>query len=300
MKIKMDSIYAKYNFNLPQTANKNLTILKDKNNIMRAVNANPVIILQGDTGCGKSTQFPQMILDDAHSKLKYCNIVVTQPRRIAAINVAKQVASERECDLGSLVGYQIGLDACANDDTRLLYCTTGVLLQKLIRARSLNTYTHIVLDEVHERTEEMDFLMIVVRKLLWSNSRNVKIILMSATIEADLFSKYFMIPRANNELLAPIIKVNPVLNPIYKVSEFYIDNLLDKMKPPIVNLLDPVIENEMYLCALKLCYACDTLDKEDQINKFTKERGSILIFLPGVPEIDKMQDILLTDTGEHG
>lgn len=77
---------------------------------------------------------------------------------------------------------QVGLHANMSEDTRLLYCTTGVLLQKLIKEKSLRNYTHIILDEVHERDQDMDFLLIVIRRLMMTNSRNVKVILMSATI----------------------------------------------------------------------------------------------------------------------
>lgn len=74
------------------------------------------------------------------------------------------------------------MHAKISEDTRLLYCTTGVLMQKLIKEKSLKQFTHIILDEVHERDQEMDFLLIVIRKLLTTNSRGVKVILMSATI----------------------------------------------------------------------------------------------------------------------
>ena len=82
--------------------------------------------------------------------------------------------------------FQVGLHANISEDTRLVYCTTGVLLHKLIREKSLNAFTHIILDEVHERDQEMDFLLIVVRRFLATNSKHCKIILMSATINSQL------------------------------------------------------------------------------------------------------------------
>ena len=90
-------------------------------------------MISGHTGCGKTTQVPQFILDNAANRRKRVNIVVTQPRRIAAQSVAKRVAQERRWELGRLVGYKVGMDRenCSKD-TRLLYCTTGVLKKMII------------------------------------------------------------------------------------------------------------------------------------------------------------------------
>lgn len=175
-------IYKNYDFK--HKSKVELPIFSSKERILNLIEDNSVIILQGETGCGKTTQVPQFILDNARERNEFCNIVVTQPRRIAAISIANRVCNERQWDVGKLVGYQVALKPCTSPDTRLLYCTTGVLLQKLIKTKNLGQYTHIILDEVHERDNEMDFLMIVIKKLLSQAIGNVKLILMSATIEA--------------------------------------------------------------------------------------------------------------------
>lgn len=133
-------------------------------------------MISGVTGCGKSTQVPQYILDDCLSRNEYCNIIVTQPRRIAAISVSKQVNLERGSTNGQLVGYQVGLNQNYDSNTtKILFCTTGILLQKIIKAKNLQEYTHIILDEVHERSIEMDFLLLIIKKLIRTNSQSVRV-----------------------------------------------------------------------------------------------------------------------------
>lgn len=93
-----------------------------------------VLVISGETGCGKTTQLPQYILEEEISSLRgaHCNIVCTQPRRISAISVAARISSERGESLGETIGYQIRLEALRSAQTRLLFCTTGVLLRKLV------------------------------------------------------------------------------------------------------------------------------------------------------------------------
>lgn len=107
-------------------------------------------IYAGATGSGKTTQVPQYILDEYAKDHRYCNIIVTQPRRIAAVSISKRVCQERGWTQGSLVGYQIGRDKCISEDTRLSYVTTDVLLNKLIQEKNMNQFTHVILDEVRK------------------------------------------------------------------------------------------------------------------------------------------------------
>lgn len=167
---------------------------------------------------------PQFILDEAFSRRERCNVIVTQPRRIAARSIAARVCSEQKWELGTVVGYQVGLKTVSSDDTRILFCTTGVLLEKLIRSKRMSEYTHIILDEVHERDQDMDFLFIVVRRLLATNSQHVKIILMSATIDADRFADHFRIPRGDGPpVRAPIVHVEA--KRLFDVSVYYLCQL---------------------------------------------------------------------------
>lgn len=143
--------------------------------IVSMIETNQVTVIQGATGCGKTTQVPQFILDSCVESGAHCNIIVTQPRRIAAISITKRVSEERNWPVGTLVGYQVGLNNKTSSDTRLTFCTTGVLLQKLISKKNMNDYTHVILDEVHERDQDTDFALLIVRKLLRTNSRGVKV-----------------------------------------------------------------------------------------------------------------------------
>uniref|UniRef100_A0A3B4WYD6 Putative ATP-dependent RNA helicase DHX57 n=1 Tax=Seriola lalandi dorsalis TaxID=1841481 RepID=A0A3B4WYD6_SERLL len=171
---------------------KNLPAWQEKENILDLLDQCQVLVVSGMTGCGKTTQIPQFILDASLGgpAQQVANIICTQPRRISAISVAQRVAQERAECLGNSVGYQIRLECVRTSATRLLYCTTGVLLRRLESEADLKGVTHVIVDEVHERTEESDFLLLVLKDLILQRP-DLKIILMSATLNANLFSEYF-------------------------------------------------------------------------------------------------------------
>lgn len=233
---------------------------------------------------------PQYILDEAFKRREFCNIVVTQPRRIAAISIANRVCQERKWQPGTVCSYQIGLHRQSNlEDTRLLYCTTGVLLNNLIRFKTLTHYTHIILDEVHERDQDMDFLLILVRRLLALNSRHVKVILMSATIDTSEFSKYF----ATSLSFPPVVIVSHGRK--YPLVKFYRDQLKNIHWKDEPQQSTPGIGPEGYGDAIKLILVIDNMERKavgqsQQSYEEAKRTGSVLIFLPGINEIDTMMD----------
>ncbi|KAG0238761.1 hypothetical protein BGW42_002627 [Actinomortierella wolfii] len=163
-----------------------------KEQLVKAVRDNRVVIVCGETGCGKTTQVPQFILDDwiQSSIGEYANIICTQPRRIAAIGVAERVAVERNTSIGDQVGYSIRGETKSSRKTKLMFCTTGVLLRRLHSDPMLQGVTHVMVDEVHERSVDSDFLLIILRDLL-KKRNDLKLILMSATINSEFFSGYF-------------------------------------------------------------------------------------------------------------
>ena len=159
--------------------------------ILESIEKEQVVVISGDTGCGKSTQVPKYIYLDARSKNKKVKIVCTQPRRMAALNLAKRVAFELNERLGGIVGYQISLDSKKNEHTAILYVTNGIFLQSLIHDKMIfEEVTHVILDEIHERDIDSDFTMIAMKHLLNENP-HIKLILMSATINVQLFVNYF-------------------------------------------------------------------------------------------------------------
>ena len=171
---------------------KQLPAYKAQDEVVSAVRSSSVVVISGATGCGKTTQVPQLVLDDAirSGKGAKTRIICTQPRRLAAIGVADRVAKERDGKLGQEIGYHIRLETKFSQDTRLLFCTTGILLRYLQGDPELSSVSHVMVDEVHERSVQSDFLLIILRKLLETRP-DLKIVLMSATLNAELFSSYF-------------------------------------------------------------------------------------------------------------
>uniref|UniRef100_A0A452RRV9 ATP-dependent RNA helicase TDRD9 n=1 Tax=Ursus americanus TaxID=9643 RepID=A0A452RRV9_URSAM len=265
---------------MPETNYKypDLPINRCKEEVISLIESNSVVIIHGATGSGKSTQLPQYILDHYIQRSAYCNIVVTQPRKIGASSIARWISKERAWMLGGLVGYQVGLEKIATEDTKLIYMTTGVLLQKIVSAKSLMEFTHIFIDEVHERTEEMDFLLLVVRKLLRTNSRFVKVILMSATINCKEFADYFAVPVHNKMNPAYVFEVE---GKPHSIEEYYLDDLghIHHGRLPPRVLEEPVITKDIYEVAT--LYVA-----------FVLERSSVLVFLPGLGEINYMHELL--------
>nr|XP_041631265.1 probable ATP-dependent RNA helicase spindle-E [Drosophila kikkawai] len=258
--------YKKYRFNLNR--DKTLSIYAKRDEILAAIKGNPVVILKGETGCGKTTQVPQYILDEGFMTGQYCNIVVAQPRRIAAISIANRVCEERHWQLGTVCGYQVGLHRETGDDTRLLYCTTGVLLNMLIHNKTLTHYTHIVLDEVHERDQDMDFLLIVVRRLLATNSCH----------ELDATSDQH---QSWTETLD---------------EKFYRDQLTSiKWKDDVEGQNEPRILEDGYKAALKIILIINNMERQAERHSGVSyheamRQGAVLIFLPGIYEIECMAD----------
>jgi ATP-dependent RNA helicase DHX36 len=192
-----------------------LPISAHRAEILAAVATHQVILIAGETGCGKTTQVPQYLLEDAWAAGRGARVICTQPRRISAVSVAERVAAERGEAPGDAVGYTIRLESRGGPGSSLLFCTNGVLLRMLTGDDpNLDKVTHLVIDEIHERDRFADFLLILVRDLLPARPA-LRVVLMSATLHVELFSGYFA--------ACPVVRVPGFTHP---VTDFYLEDVL--------------------------------------------------------------------------
>ncbi|XP_050521951.1 ATP-dependent RNA helicase A-like [Daktulosphaira vitifoliae] len=286
-----------------------LPIFHKKNEIISAIGKNTVVLIKGSTGCGKTTQVCQFILDEfiINNKGAYCNIICSQPRKLSAISVAKRIAYERKESIGDSVGYSIRFDSVLpRSHGSILVCTDGILMSRL--ENGLHGISHIIVDEVHERHANTDFLMIILKDIA-EKYHDIRIILMSATIDTELFSKYF-----NN---CPVIEV---IGTCYPVKELFLEDIIQQTGycPTINKKQRKFIKNQNNLnCNLNVSddYTNDVkeqvamISEDDQhieiikhLLKFIEtndqiqdKSGAILIFLPGWDWIISLKECLLQD-----
>ncbi|OAA66639.1 ATP dependent RNA helicase [Niveomyces insectorum RCEF 264] len=291
--------------------------------VLDAVDSEQVVIVCGETGCGKSTQVPSFLLEHQLSQGKPCKIYCTEPRRISAISLARRVSEElgeARNDIGtsrSLVGFSIRLEANVSKETRLVYATTGIVMRMLEGSNDLREITHLVLDEVHERSIDSDFLLIVLKKLLLRR-KDLKVVLMSATVDAERFSKYLG--------GAPVLNVPGRTFPV-KVQ--YLEDAVEltgyshdqRAQEKVVDLDDDLIVEEVesssksdLIKSLKgySNRTRNTLAQMDEYQipfdlilqligvvandpRYSVYSQAILVFLPGIAEIRTLNDMLLGD-----
>ncbi|KAF5004351.1 hypothetical protein FDECE_9155 [Fusarium decemcellulare] len=290
--------------------------------VLNTVDENQVVIVCGETGCGKSTQVPSFLLEHQLSQGKPCKVYCTEPRRISAISLARRVSEElgeNRSDLGtnrSLVGYSIRLEANTSRETRLVYATTGIVMRMLEGSNDLQEVTHLVLDEVHERSIDSDFLLIVLKKLL-KRRPDLKVVLMSATVDAERFSSYLG--------GAPVLNVP---GRTFPVQVRYLEDAIDltgytpadSHPDKMVDLDDDPIESEgenpkSDVSKSLAGYSSRTRSTLAQLDEYRIEFDlivqliahiasddhlqnygkAILVFLPGIAEIRTLNDMLLGD-----
>ncbi|XP_048121136.1 probable ATP-dependent RNA helicase DHX34 [Alosa alosa] len=232
---------------------RNLPIFHYRDRIVELVKANSVVVVAGDTGCGKSTQVPQYLLASGFN-----NIACTQPRRIACISLAKRVSFESLNQYGSKVGYQIRFETTRTLATKLLFLTEGLLLRQIQQEPLLGQYQVLIVDEVHERHLHCDFLLGVLRALIGARS-DLRLVLMSATINIKLFSEYFR--------GAPVLQVPGRLFPIQVIYQPI---------PP-----EEQVSRSEKLDPRPFLRVLQGIDQRYP----PEERGDLLLFLSGVAEI---------------
>eukprot|EP00435_Cladocopium_sp_Y103_P020064 s2182_g4.t2 len=248
-----------------------------------------VLVVSGGTGSGKTTQLPQFLLDDWRSS-DVPRVVVTQPRRIAAISVAERVAWERGGCLGETVGYSVHGEMVRpqSSEGSIEYVTVGTLLRRAVSDITLEQCNIVIVDEVHERDLLTDFLLILLRELLPSRP-DMRLLLMSATLDVTSFSEYFNCPalQVQSESLFPVEEIH-LEDPFFQ--DFVFTNaLLSSEKQSRSNPEDN--DGDMEKCLdIMDSSICSVVEEMSQRN--SSDPGSILCFLPGWWEIRQMEERL--------
>ncbi|OAJ41460.1 hypothetical protein, variant 1 [Batrachochytrium dendrobatidis JEL423] len=235
-----------------QNSRKKLPVYLAKDMLLSEINQNPIVIIVGETGSGKTTQLPQFLHDAGYTKNGM--IAVTQPRRVAAISIAARVSQEMQSELGKTVGYAIRFEDFTSPETKIKYLTDGMLLRELLTDSNLTRYSVIILDEAHERTLRTDVLFGTVKDIQ-KRRPDLKIIIMSATLNAKAFSEYF-----NN---AKIINVPGRTFPVKTL--YSSEKLEDYVDAALVAIM--------------------------QINR-EQQQGDILVFLTGQEEIENLEKLV--------
>ncbi|EZF69302.1 hypothetical protein H105_08155 [Trichophyton soudanense CBS 452.61] len=310
------------NFQRMAAARAGLPIWSFRDQVIDALSSHQTVIVCGETGSGKSTQIPSFILENELAAGKECKIYVTEPRRISAISLARRVSEElgeNKSDIGtnrSLVGYAIRLESKFTASTRLIFATTGIVIRMLERPQDFDSVTHLVLDEVHERTIDGDFLLIVLRRLL-NTRHDLKLVLMSATVDAKRFSDYL-----NG---APILSIP---GRMYLVETKYLEDVIElthyrpdkddsytdvtddtsedeksgpsedstTLKSTLTNYSRQTQSTVLSFDEYRLNYKLitDLLSSIASRPEFIDYSKAILIFMPGLAEIRRLHDEILS------
>ena len=231
-----------------------LPITAHRERILEALEKHKVIIVCGDTGSGKTTQLPKMALAAGRGRLG--RIGCTQPRRLAAVSMARRVAEELQCNLGQQIGYQVRFDDRTKDETVIKFMTDGILLAETTADRSLLQYDTLIIDEAHERSLNIDFILGYLKNLL-PKRPDLKVVVSSATLDVESFSRFF-----NG---APVITIEGRTYPIEDVF----------LPSP-----DPDAD-----VARQVAHAVQWVHELDP-------HGDMLVFLPGEREIRDAADVL--------
>ena len=231
---------------------ESLPIYQLKNQLEKAVNENRIIIVIGETGSGKTTQITQYLVEWNYAK--FGKIGCTQPRRVAAQSVARRVSEEFGCKLGEYVGYSVRFDDCCSENTIIKYMTDGMLLREALIDKNLTGYSVVMLDEAHERTIHTDILFGLLKDAM--DSRNdLKLIVTSATLDSEKFSKFF------NDC------------PVFNIPGRTFDVEIFYSKEPEYNYMEASLNTVMQI-------------------HLNEKPGDILVFLTGQEEIDTACQIL--------
>jgi len=193
------------------TYDDDLPIVQRRGEIADLIRHNQVVVVCGETGSGKSTQLPKICLEIGRGIAGM--IGHTQPRRIAARSIAERIADELHCPLGQAVGYEVRFDRKVSAETHIKLMTDGILLAESQSDKHFKQYDTIIIDEAHERSLNIDFLLGMMKRLL-PHRPDLKLVITSATIDAKRFAEHFSDKRINNGKPVPVIEVSGRTYPV--------------------------------------------------------------------------------------
>lgn len=279
-----------------------LPIKRFKNEILYLIETNSVVIVVGPTGSGKTTQIPQFLLEQG-----WTGIACTQPRRLSAMAMASRVSQELGLggEVGGIIGYSVRFDDSTSSRTLCRFITDGMLFRECLHDPLLSKYSVLIIDEAHERSLHTDLLLALIKKILQKRP-DLRVIISSATIDAEAFKKYFTLPRIDSKsgkkIYGPLRQdITQEIN--YDFEPVAIKDYIPKerFEPKIISIegrtfpvqveflssgpCDRMIQNEDIIID-----AVVRLIKE--INETTGEDGDILVFLSGRSEIEKCHELL--------
>lgn len=238
---------------------KSLPCWEARERFLRAVVSSQVVVLEGETGSGKTTQMPQFLVEAGFAKPGR-GVVVTQPRRVAAMSVALRVSQEFDVELGEEVGYTIRFEDKSSEATVLTYMTDGMLLREAMCDPSLGEYAVVVLDEAHERTVSTDVLFGLVKQALEVRRKDnpLKVVVMSATLDAEKFQVYFD--------KAPLLKVPGRMYPVetfftLRPEKDYMDAAIETCV--LINAHEPLGDVLLFLTGEEeIMQACQSIEAQ--------------------------------------
>ncbi|XP_055546297.1 ATP-dependent DNA/RNA helicase DHX36 [Wyeomyia smithii] len=307
-----EELLRKETFSEMKKSRERLPVHGTRQEILDTIDKHQVILVKGETGSGKTTQIPQFILDQAMVEKRgtTCRVLCTQPRRISAITLSERVAFERGERLGRSVGYQIRLEGVKprGSGASILFCTTGIVLTIMQSDPMLSGISHLILDEIHERDVITDLLLAIVKMLL-PYRPDLKVVLMSATLTADTFSRYF------ND--CPMVEI-PGL--VFPVEEFYLEDIVadlnyhrfnnpkkgfvrrNRFNNEFLDMIDPYVRSLRGHYSPQVLQTISNPESEtnqeqliaELIYKITASQpeGAILVFFPSLAQITEVNKLL--------
>lgn len=253
-----------------QIQRQRLPIFNYRNHILYLLEKYQCLVLVGETGCGKSTQIPQYLLETGWTK-DDSQIGIIEPRRVAAITLASRVAEESGTLLGEEVGYAVRFDHCVTDKTCVKYVTTGVFIREMMADPLLTKYSVVILDEAHERNIETDIIMGLLKKVI-RKRKTLRIIVASATLDAENIKEFFNLNNTKDDTKDTSV-IMSVQGRNYAVETYF-------MQEPAPD------------------YVTSTVDTVIKLHE-TEPPGDILAFLTGQEEVDRAAELLHSNIREN-